>query len=65
LIDRGWYPRYLFGGKTFDSGTHSFMPAEVMKGWRLAMERMHIGDKWEITLPAELGYRDGRGTSSL
>jgi hypothetical protein len=24
------------------------------------MKMMHIGDKWEITVPAELGYQDGR-----
>ena len=26
------------------------------KGWIIAIQQMHIGDKWEIYIPAEMGY---------
>jgi len=26
------------------------------EGWIIAMQQMHIGDKWEIYIPAEMGY---------
>ena len=25
-------------------------------GWIIAMQQMHIGDKWELYIPAEMGY---------
>ena len=49
------------GGGVFDSGKAStFSPSQVIKGWRIVMESMHIGYKWEIVLPSELGYSDGK-----
>ena len=29
---------------------------DLIEGWIIAMQQMHIGDKWEIYIPAEMGY---------
>lgn len=29
---------------------------ELIEGWIVAMQHMHIGDKWELYIPAEMGY---------
>ena len=28
----------------------------LIEGWIIAMQQMHIGDKWELYIPAEMGY---------
>lgn len=47
-------------GKTFDSSKGGVAPAfrlrELIPGWIIALQKMHIGDKWEIYIPAEQGY---------
>ena len=30
--------------------------SHINAGWIIAMQQMHIGDKWEIYIPAEMGY---------
>merc|ERR1712151_57738 len=35
-----------------------FAPNQVNAGWTEAMQLMVEGDKWEIYIPAELGYGD-------
>ena len=50
-------------GKTFDSSfargePASFAPSGVVRGWTEAMQLMVPGDKWELFIPAELGYGD-------
>ena len=25
-------------------------------GWIVAMQQMHVGDQWELYIPAEMGY---------
>merc|ERR1719201_2989194 len=37
----------------------SFAPNQVIKGWTEAMQLMVEGDKWEMSIPSELGYGDG------
>jgi FKBP-type peptidyl-prolyl cis-trans isomerase FklB len=60
---RGW----LIDGKVFDQSytdeapTKRDQPAEfpvngVIKGWTEALQKMKVGDKWQITLPANLAY---------
>ena len=29
---------------------------DLIEGWIIAIQQMHIGDKWEIYIPAEMGY---------
>ena len=35
-------------------------PNQVISGWREAMMLMHVGDRWQIYVPPELGYKDER-----
>jgi len=50
--------------KEFDSSYKrgdptDFAPNQVIKGWTEAMQLMVEGDKWEMYIPANLGYGDG------
>lgn len=50
----------LINGKRFDSSLGGPAPAmrlrELIQGWQIALQQMHVGDKWELYLPAEMGY---------
>ena len=54
------YTGWTINGKKFDSsrgGTAvAFRLSDLIEGWIIAMQQMSIGDKWEIYIPAELGY---------
>lgn len=54
------YTGRLITGKSFDSSRGGVAPAfrlrELITGWVIALQQMHIGDKWEIYIPAEMGY---------
>lgn len=54
------YTGRTIDGKTFDSsvgGTPvAFRLSDLIEGWIIAMQYMCVGDKWEIYIPAELGY---------
>mmetsp|Transcript_67055 Transcript_67055/g.107965 ORF Transcript_67055/g.107965 Transcript_67055/m.107965 type:complete len:132 (+) Transcript_67055:44-439(+) len=55
------YEGTLISGKKFDSSYDrgkplSFAPNQVIGGWTEAMQLMHEGDKWELYIPADLGY---------
>ena len=47
-------------GKTFDSSRGGVAPAfrlrELIPGWIIALQQMHVGDKWELYIPAEQAY---------
>ena len=50
-------------GDVFDSSTARGIPTEMqprnlIAGWQEALMMMKEGDQWQITVPAELGYRD-------
>lgn len=54
------YQGKLLDGTVFDS-TLDLEPAtfgldEVIPGWKFALTRMKVGDKWRIFVPAELAY---------
>lgn len=54
------YTGKTINGKTFDSSRGGAPLAcrlrDLIEGWIVAMEYMHIGDKWEVYIPAEMGY---------
>lgn len=54
------YTGWTIDGKKFDSsrgGTPiAFRLNELIEGWIIAMQHMCIGDKWELYIPAEMGY---------
>lgn len=54
------YTGRTINGKTFDS-SHGGAPlairlCDLIEGWIIAMQQMCIGDKWEVYIPAEMGY---------
>jgi len=55
------YRGKLLDGTEFDSSYERGEPAEfpvggVIKGWTEALLKMHVGDKWQLFVPAELAY---------
>ena len=54
------YTGKTINGKKFDSSRGGVAPAfrlsDLIEGWIIAMQQMHVGDKWEVYIPAELGY---------
>lgn len=54
------YTGRTIDGSLFDSsrgGTPLAMRLnEFIEGWIVAMQRMHVGDRWEVYIPAEMGY---------
>lgn len=57
------YAGTLTNGKEFDNSYKRGEPltipvAGVIRGWTEALQLMHIGDKWKVYIPSELGYGD-------
>ncbi len=55
------YRGTLIDGSEFDSSYKRGKPAtfpvsQVIKGWTEALQLMHVGDKWELTIPADIAY---------
>ena len=54
------YSGRTIDGKQFDSSLGAVPLAcrlcDLIEGWIIAIQQMHIGDKWEIYIPAEMGY---------
>ena len=54
------YTGKTINGKTFDSSRGDVAPAfrlrDLIPGWIIAMQKMHVGDRWEVYIPAEQGY---------
>ena len=59
------YTGRTIDGKKFDSSRKGVPLAcrlrDLIEGWVIAMTHMHVGDKWEVYIPADKGY----GTRSL
>jgi FKBP-type peptidyl-prolyl cis-trans isomerase len=56
------YKGTLIDGTEFDSSYKRGEPAEfevrgVIAGWTEALQKMKVGSKWELVIPAELAYR--------
>ncbi len=57
------YRGTLIDGTEFDSSYARKMPSEfpvnrVIAGWTEALQMMHVGDKWQLFIPADLAYGD-------
>ncbi len=54
------YTGKTIDGKQFDSSRGGVPLAcrlcDLIEGWIIATQQMHIGDKWELYIPAEMGY---------
>lgn len=54
------YTGKTINGKTFDSSLGGVAPAfrlrDLIPGWIIALQQMHLGDRWEVYLPAEQAY---------
>lgn len=54
------YTGWTINGKKFDSSRGgapvAFRLSDLIEGWIIAMQQMTVGAKWEIYLPAEMGY---------
>lgn len=54
------YTGKLINGKTFDNSRGGVPPAfrlrDLIPGWIIALQKMRVGDKWEVYIPAEQGY---------
>ncbi|MDE5685106.1 MAG: FKBP-type peptidyl-prolyl cis-trans isomerase [Paramuribaculum sp.] len=64
------YKGYLYDGNGFDSTTvasdsvRTFLLAETIVGWQVALTQMHVGDSCEIIVPYTMGYGYMGNTSS-
>ena len=54
------YTGRTIDGKQFDSSRGGVPLAcrlcDLIEGWIIAIQQMHVGDKWELYIPAEMGY---------
>lgn len=54
------YTGRTINSKKFDSSLGGVAPAfrlsDLIEGWSIALQQMVVGDKWELYIPAELGY---------
>lgn len=54
------YTGRTIDGKQFDSSIGDTPLAirlcDLIEGWVIAMQQMCVGDKWEVYIPAEMGY---------
>ena len=54
------YTGKTINGKKFDSSLGGVAPAfrlrDLIDGWIIALQQMHVGDKWELYIPADKGY---------
>lgn len=54
------YTGKTINGKIFDSSRGGVAPAfrlrDLITGWIIALQQMHVGDKWEIYIPADKAY---------
>ena len=63
------YAGRLIGGTEFDSSYKRGEPATfpaggLIKGWTEALLLMQVGDKWELTIPADIAYGE-RGAGGV
>lgn len=55
------YKGTLINGREFDNSwkrncPEAFRLNEVIEGWQIALQQMHVGDHWIIYIPYAVGY---------
>lgn len=54
------YTGWTINGKKFDSSRGGAPLAirlcDLIEGWIVAIQQMCVGDRWEVYIPAEMGY---------
>lgn len=55
------YTGSLINGYVFDNSRtkgypEAFRVSDLIDGFSIALTNMHIGDRWEVYIPSELGY---------
>ena len=54
------YTGWTIDGKKFDSSRDraplAIRLCDLIEGWIVAMQQMCVGDRWEVYIPAEMGY---------
>lgn len=54
------YTGRTINGRTFDSSRGGSPLAarlsDLITGWSIAIQQMHVGDRWEVYIPAEMAY---------
>ncbi len=54
------YKGWTIDGHVFDRTQHgqtaNFPVGQLIPGWTEALKLMHVGDEWQIVIPADLGY---------
>lgn len=54
------YTGWTINGKKFDSSRGraplAIRLCDLIEGWIVAMQQMCVGDRWEVYIPAEMGY---------
>lgn len=54
------YTGRTINGRKFDSSLGGAPLAcrlcDLIEGWIIALQQMHVGDKWELYLPADVAY---------
>jgi len=63
------YEGKLIDGTIFDSSYQRGQPAEfpldrVIRGWNIIVQKMKVGDVWEVAIPSNLAYGE-RGNASI
>ena len=47
---------YIFDNSRTKSYPEAFRVNELIDGFSIALTNMHVGDRWEVYIPSELGY---------
>lgn len=55
------YKGSLINGRVFDNSyqyncPEAFRLSDMIEGWQLALQQMHVGDIWILYIPYTLGY---------
>lgn len=55
------YKGSLISGKVFDNSwergyPEAFRLSDLIVGWQIALTQMHVGDRWIVYIPYQVGY---------